>query len=329
MLLYAGFDEAGYGPLLGPLCVASTAFLVPDGDPHAPPDLWKSLSQGVCSSRRDRRGRVAICDSKALKGVKDARAHPLHAIERGVLAAASTLHGAALHDERSLDDALAPADTPRGSHGATAACEADGAPLPCACSSDEVSVATAMLRRACDSKGVRLVHMRCDPISPTEINAESRRGLTKPSIPFARAARMAVTLLDAHPSVPVRLAFDRQGGRMRYSDDLQHSFECTSLAILHEDEERSCYRFVHSGRTVVASFETSGESVHLPVALASMVAKYVRELRMARLNRYFAAAVPGVAPTAGYVTDGRRFLAQVEPHLQALGIERSCLVRSI
>jgi len=50
---------------------------------------------------------------------------------------------------------------------------------------------------------------------------------------------------------------------------------------------------------------------------------------MARLNRYFAVAVPGVAPTAGYVTDGRRFLAEVEPHLDALGIDRSQLVRSI
>jgi ribonuclease HII len=329
MVLYAGFDEAGYGPLLGPLCVASTAFLLPDGDPDTPPDLWKALASAVCRSRKDRRSRIAICDSKALKGVKDARVHPLHAIERGVLAAAAALHGSAPHDEASLDAALGRMSGCGSAPATTAACEAEGVTLPCACSADDVAVAAAMLRRACASSGITLVSLSCAAITPAELNADACRGLTKPSIPFARAAAMAIALLDAHAGTMVRLAFDRQGGRMRYADDLRHSFGGNRLSVLHEDEERSVYRFERDGRTVVASFETGGESRHLPVALASMVAKYVRELRMARVNRFFARLAPEVPPTAGYVTDGRRFLAQVEPHLQALGIERSGFVRSI
>lgn len=341
MMLYAGFDEAGYGPLLGPLCVASSALLVPDGDPATPPDMWQALAAGVCTTRKDRRGRVAICDSKALKGSRDSKAHPLHAIERGVLAAMATLHGTCPADEDALDALLA-AHLPMqgecrrplmgadaGSRAIHVTCESPGSALPCALTPDDVQVAASLLRRTCAAAGISLCAIACVAITPAQINADAQRGLTKPSIPFSRAAQMAVRLLESHPQFPVRLAFDRQGGRMRYGDDLRRSFDCSRLVVLHEDEERSAYRFESGHRTVVASFETGGESRHLPVALASMVAKYVRELRMSRLNRFFAQYAPDVAPTAGYVTDGRRYLAEIAPHLDALGIDRTGLVRSI
>lgn len=337
MTLYAGFDEAGYGPLLGPMCVAASAWLVPDADPAKPPDLWKSLAKGVCRTRKDRRGRVAIADSKALKGTRDSRMHPLHAIERGVLAAVTALHGTAPCDEDALDAAVRHMEDGAVRHEEDAAvdrcgappCEADGVSLPCACSGDDIAVAAGMLRRACDAAGIRLASLMCTAITPAQLNADARRGLTKPSIPFSRAAGMAAALITRHPERPVRLSFDRQGGRMRYADDLRRCFGGTRLAIVHEDDARSEYRFERDGRMVVASFEVGGEERHLPIALASMVAKYVRELRMARLNRFFARLAPDVPPTAGYVTDGRRFLAQIEPHLDALGVDRSQLVRAI
>lgn len=328
MMLYAGFDEAGYGPLLGPMCVAASAWIVPDGSPADPPDLWKSLSSGVCRTRKDRRGRVAIADSKALKGTRDARMHPLHAIERGVLAATAVLHGSAPLHEDALDAAVGHASA-AGDAACAVPCEADGTDLPCACSADEIAVASATLRKACDSAGTALCALMCTAITPAQLNADASRGLTKPSIPFSRAAGMAVALLERHPSCPVRLSFDRQGGRMRYADDIRRCFGGSRLAILHEDEDRSEYRFERDGRTVVASFEVGGEERHMPIALASMTAKYIRELRMARLNRFFARLAPDVPPTAGYVTDGRRFLAQVEPHLHALGVDRTQLVRAI
>jgi len=44
MLIYAGIDEAGYGPMLGPLCVAGSVFVLPDHDPAAgAPKLWSTL----------------------------------------------------------------------------------------------------------------------------------------------------------------------------------------------------------------------------------------------------------------------------------------------
>jgi len=44
-----------------------------------------------------------------------------------------------------------------------------------------------------------------------------------------------------------------------------------------------------------------------------MAAKYLRELHMGLLNRYFSEKVgPELKPTAGYAKDARRFLADIE-----------------
>ncbi len=86
MLVYAGIDEAGYGPMLGPLCLGCTAFVLNEYDPsQGAPDLWRILNRAVCRSARDRRHRIAIEDSKKLKGANSGSVHPLRALERGVL----------------------------------------------------------------------------------------------------------------------------------------------------------------------------------------------------------------------------------------------------
>ena len=64
------------------------------------------------------------------------------------------------------------------------------------------------------------------------------------------------------------------------------------------------------------------------VALASMAAKYVRELFMEALNSFFAERRADLRRTAGYAVDGRRFLAEIQPVLEELAIESDIFVRS-
>jgi len=70
------------------------------------------------------------------------------------------------------------------------------------------------------------------------------------------------------------------------------------------------------------------ESWSLPTALASMVAKYVRELSMDQLNGYFAERVPGLRPTAGYGLDAWRFLDDVATARAAEGVPDHVILRS-
>src|SRR5262245_25460430 len=75
-----GTDEAGYGPNLGPLVVAATAWRVPHRS--AAELLYDVLADVVTCDPGDGSGRLAIADSKRLY-----RSGTLGPLERGVLAA--------------------------------------------------------------------------------------------------------------------------------------------------------------------------------------------------------------------------------------------------
>ena len=65
----------------------------------------------------------------------------------------------------------------------------------------------------------------------------------------------------------------------------------------------------------------------LPVALASMTAKYHRELAMRAFNHFWCERVPDLKPTAGYPLDAKRFKKAISPLQIKLGIADDCLWR--
>jgi len=337
MLVYAGIDEAGYGPMLGPLCVAASVFVVDDHDPATgAPDLWKRLSGAVCRSPSDRRKRIAVEDSKKLKTANDGKAHPLRHLERGVLsfAAATPSGGGTLPAD---DDALFAC--------VGAACPATGsAPwydgpiaLPLAHTRDELSIAASRLARLSGEVGVRCVSISCHAVDAGEFNQRLSASRNKATVSFDTIVRLVDAIWREHatgddpgcqPAHHPRIVIDRQGGRAHYLEPLRMCFPEASITVLGETDSVSRYRLERDGSTITVGFESESEQRHLPVALASMTAKLVRELMMARFNRWFATHRPEIKPTAGYVQDGRRWLAEMEPVLDGLAIDRGVLVRN-
>ena len=59
-------------------------------------------------------------------------------------------------------------------------------------------------------------------------------------------------------------------------------------------------------------FQPKAEERYLPVALASMLAKYLRELFMMQFNAYWKKKLPNLQPTAGYPMDAKRFLDRIK-----------------
>jgi hypothetical protein len=59
----------------------------------------------------------------------------------------------------------------------------------------------------------------------------------------------------------------------------------------------------------------------MPTALASMTAKYLRELAMKAFNEFWCALVPDLRPTAGYYGDSRRFKRDIANKQRELGID--------
>jgi ribonuclease HII len=99
------------------------------------------------------------------------------------------------------------------------------------------------------------------------------------------------------------------------------------LRIVAEGAEASTYEMRAGGRTVRLSFEVGADDLYLPVSLASMVSKYLRELLMDCMNEYFVAMNADLKPTAGYWTDGLRFVAELRKCLPQLEIDNHKLIR--
>ena len=318
-LLYAGIDEAGYGPMLGPLCVGLAVFRVEEWTPGDPaPDLWDRLAPAVVRTPKEAaKGGVPVGDSKRLKlSNQSATRHPLTHLERGVLA----LLGA-----RDGDPPVADADL-----FASLSCGlGDGpwyagepSPLPCAGTAGMLRIDAAQVRSAMAKAGVELVALRVLALDEPRFNAMLAETRSKAAVVEAgleahlRAARDAA----AGSGDVLRVVADRQSGRTRYGGVLGRVFG----AVEPEEESARASRYRVDGRHGV-SLHSEAEDAHMPVALASMAAKLVRELAMARFNRYWAARVPELKPTAGYVQDARRWLGDVEGVIS--DAERASVVR--
>lgn len=312
-MIYAGIDEAGYGPILGPLCVASSVFRIPEGmSEQSPPDLWEALSSVVCRSRAEAgTSRLAVADSKRLKLANTVkRQHPLHHLELGVLAFLESQPGALKIG--SVEQLLARLAADPGHlpwYGA------DGDPsLPISTTPDHLHLLSARLKQACALTGIEPMDLRCLSVCEHRFNEELVRLPGKAAVSFHRVASLisrvwrSESAMQDNPACCPRIVVDRQGGRARYAGTLAHAFPDAAVVTVGESAQRSVYELVGNGRRVRVSFEVEAEARHLPVALASMTAKLVRELLVARLNRYWQSRCVELKPTAGYAQDGGRYL---------------------
>ena len=75
-------------------------------------------------------------------------------------------------------------------------------------------------------------------------------------------------------------------------------------------------------------FAVQADDRFLPVSLSSMVSKFVREILVDRINRYFTEKCGALKPTAGYWKDGLRFIADLQTHVPKLEYDRERLIRS-
>lgn len=320
-VLLGGIDEAGYGPRLGPLCVALTLFEAPIASPTAASDdvnLWALLRAAVCRDHVSaRKGKIAVADSKRLKGVGGAKVDPLFHLERGVLAFESL----ARHDPSPSSESELLHRLGVKSHSASNWYEGDR-PLPRVLTSEQMSIVRSQLAGACDEARVRPMLVRCAAMDESTFNERYAQLGNKASVSFGIVGGMLRRLKDTHaePGPPLFVTVDRQGGRAYYRALLESALEST-VEPVEESETRSAYEVVGGRRPMRVEFRVEAESTSLPVALASMTAKYVREILMNRFNHYWCARIEGLRPTAGYGTDAGRWLTDVRGRIPTREVE--------
>lgn len=328
MYIYAGIDEAGYGPAFGPLTVGCSVIAVPKLAPDAlSPDLWKRLNKAVCRNLSERRGRIAINDSKKLTTKAAGFGH----LEVGCLAFAGLM---GLHPTNAgawLDAMGARCHRPRADRMVLPwYAETNNTPwpaLPVAVDAGELAVARGLLRTTAGRIGVEVAGLGCDVISEDRFNTLVAATRSKAAVSFTAVTAHLQRIFEQHGEHRPTVVVDRQSGRMRYRDLLAMAFDRCTVSVERETPTRSSYTVEGTGRGMNVHFQAEAERQHLPVALASMLAKYNRELLMTRFKAWFAERLPDIAPTAGYGSDAKRFWQQVRPHLPRLGIDPALLRR--
>ena len=320
MGVIAGIDEAGFGPVIGPLVVSATAVQLPDDAMDA--DIWRLLGATVGRKPSRRAGSLAIGDSKKLYSRQ--RPNALQHLERGVLASLAA-QGARVGSLRELLRIVSPAAEGAMAHYPWYA-EAD-LPLPQCISATDVAFAGNALGSAMHKAGVRPAGIRSEIVFAGEFNRIARATHNKSVLLFGVNSRLLIHLCKDAPPGPLRIYADRHGGRIHYRAPLQQAFAGCGLKVLDETPDWSGYRITGRRRQVELYFGVEFDRCHLAVALASMVSKYLRELFMMLLNRFWARRVDNLKPTAGYYTDGKRFLADIAPAIEAASLGPDLLRR--
>lgn len=302
-----GIDEAGYGPNLGPLCVAASVWRVDDR--LRPEQLYPALADLVGTTPRD--GRLTVADSKRLYQGSGSLAR----LELGVLGALRHL-GRLSEVWRDLWPAI----------DAEASAQIDELPwhagyderLPCAAAQTEVEQAAGQWQAA-RQRGVQLADLAGCVLFPARFNHALADHGNKAEVLLKTTTALLQRVLARCPDLPVQVLCDRQGGRKYYWPQVQDLFPERLVRVQREDAQASHYVAWQGGRPVTLHFEVAGERL-LPVALASMTAKYLRELAMRPFNSFWQRQVPGLKPTAGYPADAGRFLKQIQPVMARLRI---------
>ena len=327
MFVYVGIDEAGYGPRFGPLVVGQCTLAIPALPAYPasePPRLWQRLSKAIGRSLRGAKGRLVVADSKKVK----TKASGLRHLERGCLAFAG-LAGAEAGDVGAWLDLLGCVDHRDGVCPPWYAADArrPWQPLPSTVSAGEAAIDRSVLLSTCRRIGVACPGLGAAVVFEKAFNERLAVTRSKAALSFEHVARHLDRAWREHGEDGPLVVVDRQGGRSDYRELLSMTIPSAAIAVVEQSPERSRYELAAGGRRMHVWFETEAEDRHMPVAVASMVSKYTRELLMQRLNGYFAEAVPGVAPSAGYGVDGNRFLRDVEPHMPGLGLSMESLRR--
>lgn len=317
MVVLVGIDEAGFGPILGPLVVSSSTFLIPHHFLTA--DLWQILRRSVGSRRKHLAGRLLITDSKKAYNKSLGTKH----LKRTILACLRCLgqKPATLTELLSFlcPDCLEQLEVyPWYQDIESYKILADEA---------DMAIASGVFGEDLAANGITLLELKSCCIEVAHYNKMISSVKNKGSVLFTFTSQLIKNAFDNFGGEVLQIMVDRQGGRVRYQRILQRMFPEMELKILKESPTVSSYELQADGKQMRLHFVVDADEQYFPVCLASMLSKYLRELLVDNINRYFVSHCAQLRPTAGYWKDGLRFIEDLKKHIPHVRFDSNQLMR--
>ncbi len=326
MAVLAGIDEAGYGPLLGPLVVSSVVLEVPDELLKA--DLWHLLEDAVTKTKKHAKGRLLITDSKKAYS----KSSGIRQLQRTVLAALANLphtHPDGISTAAELIETVCPACKNRL---AEYSWYKDMAHVSLNDHAEDTHLAASVLSQSLRHHDIRLFNVSSYCLDAGHYNQMVKKVNNKASVLFTAVCTLINHIMNATYETPeqaknLHILIDRHGGRSYYLELLQKMFPSLEFKVLKQNDTISSYRLSSWSKTVNVHFVLKADDHYLPVSLASMVSKYLREVLIEMLNAYFVSHYNDLKPTAGYWQDGQRFVREIREFLPHVKYDMDRLVR--
>lgn len=317
MAILVGIDEAGYGPLLGPLVVSAAAMRLPDEDLKS--DMWQMLKGAVSINKKNLNGRILIADSKKAYSKKAGIDH----LQRTVLTVLKYL-GQDADNVLSLLNKLCPNCLERI---VKYPWYENIAEQKLGQNNDAISLCACVLSKELKRASVDFLSIKSICLDVGYYNKMVNLVQNKATVLFTSICTLIQQYFDEFGSENLQIIVDRQGGRADYRGPLLSMFNGAELKVLRQDENLSSYHLSLGDKQMKIHFAVKADSKYLPVCLASMASKYIRELLIEQMNKYFIAHCAELVPTAGYWTDGTRFIEDLAKFCPNIKYDSELLIR--
>ena len=323
--ILVGADEAGYGPNLGPLLIVATAWSVPE---EMETEAFAALLQPTFRMKTWSQGceHVPLGDSKQLYQPSSG----LASLEAGLIATLLQIDAPQnlvcstnLQDFRQfvMGDNRPLKNQSNGDPPAPWYEHLEQWPVPSVVPAAEIQRLAELARTALHSNSIRLLGVRAAIVTESEFNASVTESGSKGQLLSATTLEL-VSSFCTNERCPVEVFCDRQGGRKNYLPILLNALPNEWFVEKKQTTATRCsYRNTGSPRRDF-HFTVGGDSFG-PTALASMLAKYLRERLMQSFNAFWRQHLPNLRPTAGYPLDAKRYREEIEATARKLQLPES------
>ena len=301
-----GVDENGLGPRLGPLVATS---VVLEAARYGRGALCqRGLGLGLTDSKETGGfGRMAFIESVALA-----------LVERGGAGVPASVDG--------FFDYVAPESRPR----LRACCPDEETARQCwgvdpslPMFGGDVARGRRLLDRLIGRSSLRIVDVQSRIACAGMLNARRSDGTNKLAVDLELFEELIASVQVRH-GAPLLVVCGMIGGIRDYASRFSR-FDSQRVEALPNRRGQCRYAIENLGEL---RFEVDADARHLPVALASVVGKFVREVCMRRIGEFYRNHVPELTLASGYhdpVTT--RFIDATERSRHRLGIAPDCFQR--